>query len=313
MTRDPVWQRWISQLDALTSAGHDLEAALARMAMIVREDLEEQLHPETWRSVGASVRWSDLSTSGASRWAEGRPVIVLNASEGKDLPRQRFTAAHEVGHLLLSRSCHAQAQDLSYDEEERLCDVFATELLVVPEARRVMSRERSITPALLIDYSKAFRLSLQLTTHAVARERPDEPAIFLLAKWRGHPRRPEVKGFRVDAADGDRRVLVPKHKRITGMGLTELALWAADAPVWAEQSGSCRYAAFRATGTPAAKGQTSATGCVEWKGKLVGSAGQPLLLAVLDTGTLKFHHPVKRRSPGLKTPDPRSQLRLWTG
>lgn len=58
---------------------------------------------------------------------ESIPVIVLNA--GFDLIRKRFTALHELGHLLLSFS-----GELSLREKERLCNRFAGALLLPRQA-----------------------------------------------------------------------------------------------------------------------------------------------------------------------------------
>lgn len=52
------------------------------------------------------------------------PVIVLNKSFIPE--RKRFTALHELGHLILSFS-----QEVSDKEEEALCNLFANEMLIL--------------------------------------------------------------------------------------------------------------------------------------------------------------------------------------
>lgn len=57
-----------------------------------------------------------------------RPIIVLTADRADDVYRSRFTAAHELGHLLLHRDI--TPGDL---EQEREADRFAAELLTPTE------------------------------------------------------------------------------------------------------------------------------------------------------------------------------------
>lgn len=52
------------------------------------------------------------------------PVIVLNKSFSSE--RKRFTALHELGHLILSFS-----QEVSDKEEENFCHLFANEILIL--------------------------------------------------------------------------------------------------------------------------------------------------------------------------------------
>lgn len=68
----------------------------------------------------------DDSISGLSSWIDrdkGIAVIVINKSHKID--RQRFTALHELGHLVLNIPDH-----LTDKEEERICDRFAGAMLI---------------------------------------------------------------------------------------------------------------------------------------------------------------------------------------
>lgn len=51
------------------------------------------------------------------------PVVVLNKAFSSE--RKRFTALHELGHLVLNF-----AEDISEKEEERYCNLFASEMLI---------------------------------------------------------------------------------------------------------------------------------------------------------------------------------------
>lgn len=60
---------------------------------------------------------------GMSCFANGFPVIIFNRS-GK-VERDRFTALHELGHLILDFS-----DSFSEDDQEHLCHLFANEMLI---------------------------------------------------------------------------------------------------------------------------------------------------------------------------------------
>ncbi len=61
---------------------------------------------------------------GLSAYINEIPIIVLN-DEVNEKTRRRFTALHELGHLILEL-----AEDLSYNEIERICDAFAAAMLL---------------------------------------------------------------------------------------------------------------------------------------------------------------------------------------
>ncbi|WP_319231089.1 XRE family transcriptional regulator [Draconibacterium orientale] len=78
-----------------------------------------------------NIRIVELETSerfnGFAAWVGKIPVIVINTGFG-EITRVRFTTLHELGHLILD------IDDNFKDEEiERLCDSFASELLLPQE------------------------------------------------------------------------------------------------------------------------------------------------------------------------------------
>lgn len=85
------------------------------------------------KSLGIAVRFGDLppDNDGISFFAGPKPVIVV--SKGVPLHRQRFTAAHELGHILLG---HVGKYELVNREPipsdnpiEQSANVFASRLL----------------------------------------------------------------------------------------------------------------------------------------------------------------------------------------
>lgn len=72
---------------------------------------------------------ADDGFSGLSAWVSQTPVIVLNQTHSND--RKRFTALHELAHLLLKFDAQ-----LSEKDQERLCNAFAAALLIPAERLR---------------------------------------------------------------------------------------------------------------------------------------------------------------------------------
>lgn len=87
------------------------------------------------RKVNAKLTTEEMSP-GESGYTltrrDGKSSIVVNELERRE--RQRFSACHEVGHLVLAlASNHQEAPAWSYakrDDNEIACDIFASELLM---------------------------------------------------------------------------------------------------------------------------------------------------------------------------------------
>jgi Zn-dependent peptidase ImmA (M78 family) len=77
-------------------------------------------------------RLSPFPTSGASQWAQGRWLVVLNGSE--PLTRQRFSLAHELKHIIDHRFGGLMYAKFPASDRnamvEHICDYFAGCLLM---------------------------------------------------------------------------------------------------------------------------------------------------------------------------------------
>lgn len=72
---------------------------------------------------------------GLSGFANGKiPFIVLNKNVGSE--RKRFTALHELAHLLFDCNC------MDKRDEEDLCSLFANEMLISKKVFNVITKER---------------------------------------------------------------------------------------------------------------------------------------------------------------------------
>lgn len=82
---------------------------------------------ESYGIVSAMVPFDDVDVARVDAFSTSRlprPVIVLTPDRAKDVYRHRFTAAHELGHLIL----HGEVAPGDY-QQEREADAFAAEFL----------------------------------------------------------------------------------------------------------------------------------------------------------------------------------------
>lgn len=89
--------------------------------------LEDRAGVKVFATPIASPEFFGLSISGED---EGGPAVVVNTWERISVERWIFTAAHELGHLLLHRSAYDVTRAEENEEEEREANWFASELLM---------------------------------------------------------------------------------------------------------------------------------------------------------------------------------------
>ena len=101
---------------------------------------------------------ADLAFDGLSGWADGVvPIIVVN--KNFNIERKRFTALHELGHLLLNFS-----ENLTDKEIERLCHAFASAMLIPYDTfiNELGSKKRkSISLPELVSIKETYGISIQ--------------------------------------------------------------------------------------------------------------------------------------------------------
>ncbi len=131
------------EIEGLLGISSPFENPLSARKIKDREDVEEaaEILREKWRlgddplpnvremleSKGIMVFEVDApeSFNGFAGWADKNPVIVLARWLERDLPRKRFTALHEAGHLLLKL-----AEGMADKEQESVCHRFAGAMLI---------------------------------------------------------------------------------------------------------------------------------------------------------------------------------------
>lgn len=124
------------------------------------------LHEELEQS-GVKVKEveSEANFDGFSGWAEEIPVIVLAKHLNANLPRKRFTAAHELGHLVMKLP-----DTFSKKEQERACDRFAGSFLMPGEALSEFGTKRS---KVTLGELKALKAEWGLSLQAIMRRFED--------------------------------------------------------------------------------------------------------------------------------------------
>lgn len=107
--------------------------------------------------------------------SDGGPAVVVNVWERLSVERWIFTAAHELGHLLL----HLDAYDVSQTEEdaaqEKEADVFAATLLMPPQAfARKLEESRGLPLVRLVfKLKRAFGVSWKTVLYRLSSTTAD--------------------------------------------------------------------------------------------------------------------------------------------
>lgn len=116
---------------------------------------------------------------------EGGPAVVVNVWERLSVERWIFTAAHELGHLLL----HLDAYDVSRTEEdptqEKEADTFASHFLM-PEAVFAKELEEARGLSLVkrvFKLKRIFRMSWKSVLYRIASRSPDGGKLWARFQW----------------------------------------------------------------------------------------------------------------------------------
>ena len=113
----------------------------------------------------------------------GGPAVVVNTWDRISVERWIFTAAHELGHLLLHPSEYARDEAGHRTGPEQEADAFASEFLMPDEAFAVEWDGTHGRPLLerVLKVKRIFRVSYQTVLHRLAaseREAPDVRRVF---------------------------------------------------------------------------------------------------------------------------------------
>lgn len=172
---------------------------------------------EQWRPFELKVVRRELGRiRGLLRETNSGPVVAVNA---KDHARtQRFTVAHELAHLLMANVDRA-AIGLTGSHEERICEEFASHLLIPRNdlERRLTGFEDD--PAELLELSVHYDVSISAFLGAAGEQLAARDVVAFAASKRGHRKRPAEVAFRAFPIRCG-AYLMPDEVRLTSLGLT---------------------------------------------------------------------------------------------
>lgn len=103
-----------------------LARAVERIVGPVPVDLEQLAD-----SLGVTdIVSTNMTEDGRTTWNRGRPRIELRAD--RPASRNRFTLAHEIGHILIAQdeTVARRTHRLEHDDIEKLCDWVAASILM---------------------------------------------------------------------------------------------------------------------------------------------------------------------------------------
>lgn len=159
------------------------------------------------------------------------PIVLVRSDNNQK--RQKFTAAHEIGHLLLGRVRDAGRIALNWEHEEQLCDEFAASLLLPPrkEVAQFLDERGGIqSPDVVLAMAHHFGVNLHPCIIALNRSWADQSRLLMVAELRGHPMRPGEVDYRLAASAGRPYQYIPRDQRLRSIGLESLADWISARP-----------------------------------------------------------------------------------
>ncbi len=211
---------------ATASGSDELRVLLLAQASAIARVLDpDRARHREWSRLGIQVKPKQMSSAGAGIDMGSHRVIYVRADD--KFPRQRFTVAHEVAHLLLTGVHAAGRVILSRTAEERLCDDFAAALLI-PQAQLTAAMPDMTweNPDELLSLCRSFGVGIHAMVIALARLWPHPDRVLLVSQKMGHPRRPTEVAVRVLANAAATPIFIPRDQRLISLGLLTLAGWA---------------------------------------------------------------------------------------
>jgi hypothetical protein len=180
-----VPKKWRSQIARVLQedlAVSSVEAGIAGLASRMLDGIECPPTPqeEMCRTHGISIAASDELMGSGALVKHGENYQILYATDLSPA-RRRFTIGHELGHFALDRLVPVRVPQSK--ELERLCDMFATELLM---PKGTFLREIGADFHLGRLSSLAHRFKVSLTTAAIRVAEVTGSAIFEADKSKVH-------------------------------------------------------------------------------------------------------------------------------
>ena len=242
--------------------------------------------PDEWVPLGVDVRTVSMSGHGSCSVAGDSRIIYVNRKD--ELPLQRFTVAHELAHLLLGGRLAAEGGAAGVWQEERLCDRFASAILIPAEELSAGLEACGVPPGPddILRFCGQFRVNVRPVVFAVGERLKDSTTFLLLARFRGHWQRPAELAFRVEATAGARHAFFPHGQRLVSLGLDHLVAAAERASHKDLFAGVDPNAVLGLRGLSGKRSSDTVSGPIAWRACRLGH-DTPYVVAVLDLSELE--------------------------
>lgn len=250
-------------------------------------------------------RWSraGVDVSIRSMWARGRcdvsaPRPRVFVKKRSNLFAQNFTVAHEVAHLLMHSLSSRALSSIAPRDEERLCDRFARDVVVPPAPlERLLYGDPTPSVQRVLQLCGTFGANPSVVLSALGGLGGLGETAYVLARWRGHYRRPAVVDFRIDAAVGPAHLFWPHDRRLRKLGLLRLAECGSEVAHGTHIEGHDSWVMVPRRRLEDGSGHNAMAGTVGWQAIRQGR-NEPYLLARIECGGLA----------GIRLPAPGSSL-----
>jgi hypothetical protein len=178
-----------------------------------------QLEPYLNAARATSRELTDMAADEAGTcfpMSDGSYRICVNANDS--IERRRFTICHEIAHIVLGlKSDHrTQAWTSSRPLPERLCDLFAAELLLPAALFQPAAEAAPISFASIEALAKAFEASVTATGSRYA-DSVTTPCAFVLSHQGKVVYASRSKAFR------DARAIIPRHMELPSASVSALS------------------------------------------------------------------------------------------
>ena len=186
-----------------------------------------------WRQLGVNVIRTKLVASGGCVMRDGFADIYVN--EDEPVQRNRYTVAHEIGHLLMDVDNIANDLGIEGNAEESLCDVFASRLLIGRgHLRRCVVGKARFDPSDFLELCKRFGVGLAAMANALADVWQPRWGLLLVGRQDTH----ESHEYRVIASVHSRPWFVPNDIKFSKLGMELLTDWMRDQSAGQSSRGS---------------------------------------------------------------------------
>jgi len=279
---------WRERLQSCPPGPEGVERTLEELAETVTATLGRQpLAERWWRAAGIQIRERAMRARGRCDTSRvGAPVVLVRSADNRYA--QGFTVAHEVAHLLVDQLPFERRSELGYEQVEKLCDGFARNVLVPPARLRAElgPRPEVPEPSEVLRLCGLFVANPSVVLRSLERELPFDGRTYLLARLRGHYRRPAAIAFRVDATAGTGKLFWPQDIRLAKLGLAVLAGEGERASHGEHFSGRDSEVVIPLARLDRTTDHNAMSGPVSWQAVRQGKGGA-YLLALLDTHELR--------------------------